>query len=388
MENYAYLIVGGGMTAASALTGIRQLDTGGSVMIVGDESDPPYEKPPLSKGLWKGKALETVWMETQGAELALGKKVVSLNREKHEVLCADGTRLGYRKLLLATGGRPKRLPFEAPGVIHFRNMGDYRALREGLGRGRRVLVIGGGFIGSELAAALTMNGGEVVMVFPEAGIGARTLPPELALHLNDYYRSKGVEVRPGEVVVALRAEEKALIARGSKGQEIRADGVVAGLGINPNIELAQEAGLAVGDGIVVGRELRTADPDIYAAGDVASFECPLLGRRLRAEHEDNALAMGLAAGRNMAGAGEAYERLPYFYSDLFDQGYEAVGDIDPSHEIFIDWKQPLEKGVIYYHRQGRLRGVLLWNVWKKSTAARALIGRELRRPAEELAGLI
>jgi NADPH-dependent 2,4-dienoyl-CoA reductase/sulfur reductase-like enzyme len=156
-------------------------------------------------------------------------------------------------------------------------------------------------------------------------------------------------------------------------REVQVDGVVAGIGIDPNVELARAAGLGVDNGILVDEHLRTAHPDIYAAGDVASFYSPALGKRLRVEHEDNAKTMGRAAGRAMAGQPESYRHLPFFYSDLFESGYEAVGELDSRLEIFTDWQEPNHKGVIYYLEEGKVRGVLLWNVWEKVEAARELI---------------
>jgi NADPH-dependent 2,4-dienoyl-CoA reductase/sulfur reductase-like enzyme len=175
-----------------------------------------------------------------------------------------------------------------------------------------------------------------------------------------------------------------LILRTQSGREISVEGVVAGLGITPNIELAKMAGLDVGDGIVVDEFLRTSQSYIYAAGDAASFYNPALERRLRVEHEDNANTMGRLAGRNMAGKKEPYLHLPFFYSDLFDLGYEAVGDTDSRLNVLADWKEPYREGVVYYQKEGRVRGVLLWNVWGQVDAARELIAEKRAFRAEDL----
>lgn len=211
------------------------------------------------------------------------------------------------------------------------------------------------------------------MTFPEAGIGGHMFPPDLVGFLNDYYREHGVEIVPGEHVADVEQRGDGLILKTRSGREIRADHAVAGLGIDPNIELAQRAGLEVGDGIIVDAFLRTSDPDIYAAGDVASFYNPSLDTRMRVEHEDNANTMGRLAGRAMAGEPEPYNYLPYFYSDLFELGYEAVGELKPDLEMIADWQEPYHRGVIYYLQAGRVRGVLLWNVWDQLDAARELI---------------
>jgi len=234
-------------------------------------------------------------------------------------------------------------------------------------------VIGGGFIGSEIAAALALQGSKVTMLFPEEGIGARLFPADLARFLVDYYRGKGVDVRPAEAVTVLRRAQAQVEIETRRGSRIRVDAVVAGIGIVPETDLAKDAGLAVDDGIVVDQHLRTSHPDVFAAGDVARFHAPSLGTLLRVEHEDNALTMGRAAGRAMAGDLATYTHLPFFYSDLFDLGYEAVGELDPRGEVVADWKDPYREGVLYYLRDGRVRGVLLWNVWGQVDAARALI---------------
>jgi NADPH-dependent 2,4-dienoyl-CoA reductase/sulfur reductase-like enzyme len=216
------------------------------------------------------------------------------------------------------------------------------------------------------------------MAFPEAGIGSRMFPHDLAQFLNNFYQQKGVEVLAGQLVNGLetRAGRPVLKTRNAQGQgerEVLADGVVAGIGIQPNVELAQAAGLEVENGIRVDASLRTSHPDIYAAGDVANFYNPALDRRLRVEHEDNANTMGQLVGQAMAVRTVTYDHLPFFYSDLFELGYEAVGEVDSRLETVADWKEPYREGVIYYLRDGRVRGVLLWNVWEQVDAARKLI---------------
>jgi 3-phenylpropionate/trans-cinnamate dioxygenase ferredoxin reductase component len=211
----------------------------------------------------------------------------------------------------------------------------------------------------------------------EEGLGSRVFPRDLAQSLADYYRQKGVALLVGGTISGIeeQGERLALSIQGLDGgeREVLVDGVVAGIGVQPNAELAQAAGLEVADGIVVDEFLRTSHPDVYAAGDVAAFYTPTLGMRLRVEHEDNAKTMGRQAGQNMAGDARPYHHLPFFYSDLFDLGYEAVGEVDSRLETVADWKEPYREGVVYYLREGRVRGVLLWNVWEQVEAARRLI---------------
>jgi 3-phenylpropionate/trans-cinnamate dioxygenase ferredoxin reductase subunit len=375
MPHYQYLIVGGGMTADSAVTGIRTLDQDGSIGLIGDEDHPPYKRPPLSKKLWKGMLLEKIWLKPadSGVVMHLGRKAISLNPKVKRLQDDQGTDYSYDKLLLATGGSPRRLPFGGDQIIYFRYLNDYRRLRTTSARGGRVAVIGDGFIGSEVAAALAMNGAEVVMLFRRASLGAAIYPQELSQFLTDYYRQKGVQILAGEAVSGLEIRDGRMALATRSGGEVVVDGVVAGIGILPNVELAQAAGLQVENGIVVDETLRTSAPDIYAAGDVANFYNPALGKHLRVEHEDNANMMGRAAGRNIAGAAEPYHHLPYFYSDLFELGYEAVGELGTHLKVVEDWSEPNHKGVVYYLQDGRVRGVLLWNVWGQVDAARQLI---------------
>jgi len=375
MAQYKYLIVGAGMTADAAVRGIRELDMEGEIGMIGSDHNPPYNRPPLTKALWKGKPLESIWRGTQdlSVDLHLGRTVRSIDPDKKVVRDDQGVNYTYEILLLATGGTPRKLPFGAEDIIYYRTLDDYHHLRELSNRLDHFGVIGGGFIGSEIAAALSMNGKKVTMFLPGAGIGAHIYPPELSDYLTEYFRQKGVEVRSGVSVMDLQKRDSSYVLVTDHNDKIPVDGVIAGIGIQPNIELAQSVGIKVGNGIVVDDNLQTSLPDIFAAGDVAEFRNPALGKRLRIEHEDNANSMGKQAGRNMAGADEPYRHLSFFYSDLFELGYEAVGDLDARLETFVDWKDPFKKGVIYYLAGGRVRGVLLWNVWKSVDKARALI---------------
>ena len=375
MPNYKYLIVGGGMTAAAAVEGIREVDSSGGIGLISAESDAPYDRPPLSKSLWKGKPLARIWRKTEDKEVKvyLDRVVKEIVPEQKRVVDDKGDIFTYQKLLLATGGRPRQLAFGDGQIIYFRTLSDYRRLQALAETGRRFAVIGGGFIGSEIAAALAMNGKEVVMIFPGKDIGDRVFPRPLARFVSNFYTQKGVEVLAGEKIIGLETKGNQRVLKTSTKREIEADGVVAGVGIEPNVELAQTVGLEVENGIIVDEFLRTSHSDIHAAGDVAAFYNPALGKHIRVEHEDNANAMGRMAGRNMAGKAEPYHHLPFFYSDMFDLGYEAVGEVDSSLETFADWKRPNEEGVIYYLQNGRVRGVLLWNVWEQVEAARQLI---------------
>ena len=388
MPNYTYLIVGGGMTADAGVQGIRDADPAGAIGLISAEPHPPYNRPPLSKGLWKGEPEESIWRKTaaRGAELHLARRALGIDVAAHTVTDDRGTVYGFRKLLLATGGTLRRLPLTSDQIIYFRTLDDYRRLRPLAQQNLRFAVIGGGFIGSEIAAALRMQGRDVVMLVPEDGLGARIFPGDLSRFLVDYYRQKGVEMRMGEGMASMDMRAGNCVVRTTKGQEVAAQVVVAGLGIQPAVELAEQAGLHVDDGIVVDRFCRTSHADVYAAGDVANFHNPSLGSRIRVEHEDNANTMGRLAGQNMAGKPDSYDHLPFFYSDLFELGYEAVGDTDARLETVADWKEPYREGVVYYLKESRVRGVLLWNTWGQVDAARALIAERGPLTARDLKG--
>lgn len=390
---YDYLVIGGGMAADAAAKSLKQSDPDARVGILGEETQGPYERPPLTKGLWQESKppADVVDLGTvdKGVELHLGRRAVSLDTTNRNVEDDRGDSWQYRRLLLATGATPRRLPLpEHERVIHYRTLADYQTLRRLTGEGRHVAVVGSGFIGSEIAAALIGAGCKVTMVFPDDAIGAGRFPDGLADFVTAYYRDKGVEMRTGVKVTDGAASDSGVTLVLSDGSEVAADGVVAGLGVTPNVALADKAGLEVDNGIVVDAQLRTSEPDIWAAGDVANFHNPALDRRMRVEHENAAISMGTVAGKNMAGGNTDYDQLPYFYSDLFDLGYEAVGLLDNRLDVFEDWKVPNREGVVYYLDAGRVRGVLLWNVWDQVEAARNLIAQPGPIDMESLRGRI
>ncbi|HEX4323352.1 MAG TPA: FAD/NAD(P)-binding oxidoreductase [Gaiellaceae bacterium] len=370
LHKTTYLIVGAGMTGDMAAKGIREHDPEGSIRMVGADPHPPYKRPLLTKGLWHGASEEKLWREpAERVELVTGRRVVSLDLAAHTATDDAGEEYEWEKLLLATGAKPREIP-GADGVIWFRTLRDYRRVREVAGEGAHVVVIGGGFIGSELAASLVTSGARVTMLFPEDGIGHRLFPTGLSASVTDYYREKGVDVHAGEKV----SEASGNRVKTQSGLELEADAVVAGLGVIADTELAEAAGLEVNDGIVVDEYGRVSGhDDVFAAGDVARFPVPALGISLRIEHEDHANSHGHAVGANMAGADTPYLHLPFFYSDLFDLGYEAVGLVDSRLEAVENWQEPYRKGVVTYVEDGRPRGVLLWNVWDKLDDARDVI---------------
>jgi NADPH-dependent 2,4-dienoyl-CoA reductase/sulfur reductase-like enzyme len=308
--------------------------------------------------------------------LALGNEIVSFDPSSKSVSDFLGEVYTFHKLLLATGGAPYKLEFNPPapdGINYFRNIDDYQNLLSQCKENSSATIVGGGFIGVELAAALTKNNIKTTLIFPEPWPCHRIFPAYLGLHILDYYRKQGVTMITEDKPVKVLKNEGIWNVETVRGLHIESNIVVAGIGIAPSTELAGKAGLKTDNGIIVDAKLRTSHPDIYAAGDNARYPDKWLGMNVRTEHWDNALNQGKLAGRNMAGANESYQYMPYFFSDMFDFGFEAVGNIDSKLETFADWREENEKGVIYYLQGNKIKGIMLCNVWDKIGLARTFI---------------
>lgn len=385
-QKYEYVIVGAGLAGASAVKGIREVDAKAPILMLGRERHLPYDRPPLSKRLWTGKATlssivlhDAQYYDDQGVELVLGRTVVALDPATRTLTDNEGNVYQYGKLLLATGGMPKQLPLPGASlrnVYTYRTLDDYLTISREALPGSRAVIIGGGFIGAEMAAALRLNGVDVTMVFPEPHLGRRIFPQSLGQAIQSDYLKRGVSIHAEDVPVGFEQAASKVVTFTSKGQRLTADFVITGTGILPSQELAAAAGISTGNGIVVDEFLATSDANIFAAGDNAHFPYSALGLKTRVEHWDNALNQGRQAGRNMAGAHEPYSYMPYFYSDLFDFGFEAVGEIDSSLEIQTDWVTENTKGIVYYLRNGLIRGVMLCDIWSKLGWARELIKKQ------------
>ena len=376
MADYRYLIVGGGMTGDAACRGIRDHDSEGSIGLFAEEGHEPYARPPLTKALWKGQEEDSIWRGTPDLDVDIhtGVSISALDLEAATATDDAGETHSWEKLLLATGGVPRRVAAWDDGVLYYRTLDHFRKLHALAGDGVRVAVIGGGFIGSEIAAALAMNGCTVSIVLPEAGIGAKVFPADLSRFVNDYFREKGVDVHAEDSVESVTRDGDGFRVEIGSGTAVEADAVVAGLGIQPRTDLAESVGLEIDDGIVVDELGRAGGREnVFAAGDVARFPAPALGGTRRVEHENHANSHGRSVGANMAGAGDPYTHLPFFYSDLFELGYEAVGDVDARLDTVEEWADPNRKGVVCYVEDGKPRGFLLWDVWDKVDAATELI---------------
>ncbi len=380
MKAYKYLIIGGGMTGSAAVKGIRENDPKGSIVMISQEPYEPYDRPPLTKSLWEDGDIETIQrpLDDFQIDLLLETKVEKINSDKKQVNTSSGETYQYEKLLLATGGDPIMLPDAPEDVIYYRTRKDYHRLQALTQEKDSFCIVGGGFIGSELAAALNKINKSVTLIFPEKGISSRIFPDALGAFLVDYYQEKGIKVLHSCLVDSIAKEGDAFKINyhhleNNRVSERRFDGVIAGIGIRPNVSLAKDSGLTVDDGILVNEYLQTSDPDIFAAGDVANFHNFSLGKRTRVEHEDNANTMGKFAGLNMSGNMRKYDHFPIFYSDLFDLGYEAVGEFDQDFEIIEDWIDPFKKGTIYYLEDDRIKGLIFWNLWGKVDEGKRVI---------------
>ena len=383
-----YLIVGASLAGAKAAETLRSEGFGGRVILIGAETERPYERPPLSKGYLLGKDEKSViyvheegWYAEHDVDLRLGVTVTSVDPAGRTVTTADGETVGYDRLLLATGASPRRLNIPGAGregVLYLRTVGDSERLAAAFARGGRVVTIGAGWIGLETTAAAREAGCEVTVIEPEPTALYRALGSELGEMFADLHREHGVRFRFGESVSELRgpgANGRVSEVITSSGAAVPADIVVAGIGAVPNTGLAAEAGLEVDNGVVADAALHTSGPDIYAAGDVANSYHPLLGRRVRVEHWANALNSGPASARSMLGQHVSYDPVPYFYSDQYDLGMEAAGLPEPGSydQVLYRGDRPGREFIAFWLAGGAVVAGMNVNVWDVSDDIQALI---------------
>ena len=364
MRETKYLLVGGGLASLHAAKRIRKSDADGTVLLVGDDPLPPYDLPSLSKEYLRGiKSESDVIYETEAALEALAVKcrlatsVKGIDIANSQVTLADGDSIRFEKLLLAPGTRPRRLDVpgsKLPGVHYLRTMADSRGLAADALPGRRAVVIGAGFIGLETAASLIQMGLSVTVVEPMPEIWPRFADSELAGFVRKHCETRGVRFLTSERVEEITGPDRVRAVRLASGASVACDLVCIGIGVIPNVEIAQEAGLEVDNGIVVDRKMQTSRPGVFAAGDVANYPDPVAGRRRRAEHWGHAEYSGQIAGANMSGGNAEYDFVSYVWSDIFDLHIEAAGDEDKIETVISRGAKSASGFTMLYLRGGRL----------------------------------
>lgn len=393
-----YVIVGASLAGAKAAQTLREEGFDGSIVLIGEEAERPYERPTLSKDFLQGKSeRESIyvhpqtWYEDHNVELRLGVAVVGIDREQHEVTMADGEQLGYDKLLLTTGSSPRRLTVpgaDLGGVLYLRRVQDSERLKSTLAAAARIVIVGAGWIGLETAAAARAADVEVTVLETAALPLLRVLGREVAQVFADLHRAHGVDLRFGAQLAEITGSDgHADGVRLADGTHVDADAVVVGVGITPNSQLAESAGIEVDNGVLVDASLRSSDPDVYAAGDVANALNPLYGKHIRVEHWANALNQPQAAAKAMLGQSVAYERVPYFYSDQYDLGMEYTGYVEPDayDQVVFRGDTDGREFIAFWLAEGRVLAGMNVNVWDVTDQIQALVRSGTQVDADELA---
>jgi 3-phenylpropionate/trans-cinnamate dioxygenase ferredoxin reductase subunit len=390
-----FVIVGGGVAAAKAAEGVRAAGGEGTGVVVAAEPELPYERPPLSKEFLRGEAgrettrtHDETWYRDNDVELLLATRASTLDPATRTVTTEVGDQLRYGGLVLATGAQPVRLGLpgeDLEGVYYLRTVDDAERLRAAISRAESMVIIGGGFIGAEVAASATQMDTRVTLLELADTLWTRAVGPEMGGFFEAFLRDRGVHVRTRTRAERLEGGESVQAVVLTDGTRLHADLVVIGVGVRPDTELAERAGLPVDDGILVDQHLRAAD-GIWAAGDVANADHPLFGR-IRIEHWAEALNQGLLAGRNLAGAGERYDRVPYFFSDQFDLSLSYLGHVREWDELVVRGSREVEqpKFVAWYLREGTPRAALIVNDGDAEDPVRAVIRRAQPVGSERLA---
>jgi 3-phenylpropionate/trans-cinnamate dioxygenase ferredoxin reductase subunit len=369
----SFVIVGARLAGAKAAETLRSEGFDGRIVLIGAERERPYERPPLSKEYLRGEAgRETIHVHDPGfyrehdIELRLGRAAVDLDTSDRAVVLDDGARLRYDRLLLATGAEPRRLPTpgaDLDGVLYLRTVEDSDALRERLERGGSMVVVGAGWIGCEVAASARQRGLDVTVIDPLDVPLERVLGREVGAIYRDLHTERGVEMLLGTAVEAFEGDTRVERVRTGDGRTLDCDVVVVGVGVRPRTGLADRAGLAVGDGVLVDERLETSVPGIFAAGDVAGAHHPLFGERIRVEHWANALHQGAAAARSMLGQPAGYDRVPYFYSDQYDVGMEYSGHARRWDRVVFRGDPATREFIAFWLHRDRIVAGMNVNVW-------------------------
>lgn len=372
MNQANIVILGGGMVAGYAAKQIVELGLrSGEAAILSADSAVPYERPPLSKNFLAGKDSEDAikinpeeFYAQHGIELRLECEVAALDTKRKRLVLKGGDEFGFRKLIIATGARPRTLNIAGSSLqklFYLRTLNDSKRIRSAAEKAKHAVVLGGGFIGMEVAAVLAQKRIEITMVLNDDRIWKRLFSPQMSSFFERYYADRGVRIVKSSAVKELRGKETVHSAVLSDGQTILCDLVVAGIGVEPAIELASSGGLDVGDGILVNEFLQTSQPDIFAAGDVASYQDVLFGRRRRIEHWDNAVSQGQYCARSLMGDATPFKHVPYFFSDVFDLSYEYWGDSSGSDQIVHRGDTSSNSFSVWWLRQERVVAAFTMN---------------------------
>ncbi len=391
-QGETFAIAGASLAGANTATALRSEGFDGRIVLIGDEAEKPYERPPLSKDYLQGKSKKEEiyvhpddWYPSHDVELILETRVTDADASGHEIALSDGQRLRYTKLVLATGSSPRRLSVpgaDLDGVLYLRRVEDSERIRETLGSASRIAVIGGGWIGLEVTAAARLAGVEVTLIEQAKLPLLRVLGPEVAEIFADLHRGHGVDLRFGEQLEEITGDGGRVRGLRLSGGEVDAEAVVVGVGISPNTALAEAAGLGVDDGVVVDEYLRSSDPDVYAVGDVASAFHPLFGRHIRVEHWANALNQPKYVAKTMVGRDAAYDRVPYFFTDQYDLGMEYSGYVEPGGYDEVVFRGDRDGGefIAFWLKNARVLAGMNVNVWDVTDPIQALI--RSRKPVD------
>jgi 3-phenylpropionate/trans-cinnamate dioxygenase ferredoxin reductase subunit len=384
-DQRTFVIVGAGLAGAKAAETLRDEGFEGRIVLIGDEPERPYERPPLSKGILLGTAERDSayvhaqsWYADHDVELRTGRRVVALDRRQRRVDLAGADPVTYDALLIATGASPRVLPIaghDLDGVLTLRSLADSGRIADSVTAGTDLVVIGAGWIGLEIAAAARQRGATVTVVETAALPLQRVLGDRIAGVFADLHREHGVTFRFGSQIRELRGAGRVTHAVLADGTELPADVVLIGVGVQPNTQLAEQAGLKTGNGIVVDAGLRTDDPYIFAAGDVAAIDHPLLGTHVRVEHWAQALHSGPAAARAMLGQAVSYDRVPYFFTDQYDLGMEYSGWVAPGSEprVVVRGDLSSREFIAFWVVDARVVAGMNVNVWDQTDAIQALV---------------
>ena len=383
-ENPGIVVIGGGLAAAKAVETLRAEGFEGPLTLIGDESERPYERPPLSKDYLQGKSTsddlfvhDEGWYGEHQVDTRFGDSAVSIDRELRTVTLSSGDTVYYEHLLIATGSRPNTLEIpgaDLAGVFSLRRIGDSDQIRAAFTEAKKLVVIGAGWIGLETAAAARAAGLEVTVLEYAPLPLQRVLGDELAQYFAELHRRNGVDLRTSVSVTELVGTDGRVSSVRIGDESLPADLVIVGVGISPNAEIASAAGLAVDNGVTVDERLRTSDPTIFAAGDVANARNTALGANIRVEHWDNAIRQGQLAAKSMLGEAVSYDWQPYFYTDQFDLGMEYVGYASAGDDVVIRGDKASGEFIAFWLADGVLKAGMNVNVWDVNDDIRALIG--------------